>query len=132
MKYIVTPQNIKSVAKMIEKLAKNKSLVTQSFYPTAKKHSVNLKAIGIKKHIVTESSVSVFDKSVVETDFMQDKHFIRIHNNDINTDGFYYSSFRAFIIYCGDVVEFKNNIIYLRTSHPTKKGCKANRIIKFI
>ena len=132
MKYIVTPKNIKSIAKMIEKISKNKSLVSQTFYPTSKKVDVIYKNIGIDKHIITKSMVSVFDEVVIELDCMFDKHFIRVHNNDRDTDDFNYSNFRAFIIDCGDVVEFKNNTIYLRSTHPTKRTEKANEVIKFV
>lgn len=132
MKYTITPKNIKSVAKIIEKIAKNKSLVSQMFYPHKKKQSTTLKNIGIKKHIITKSNVSVFNEVVIEVDFMHDRWFIRVHNNDRETDDFEYSNFRAFLIDCGDIVEIKNNIVYLRTEHPTDRKCKANEIIKFI
>ena len=129
MKYVVTPKNIKSIAKMIEKISKNKSLVSQTFYPTSKKLETIYKNIGIDKHIITKSTVSVFEQVVVELDYMFDKHFIRVHNNDRSD---YNYDFRAFIIDCGDVVEFKNNIVYLRSSHPTKRTEKANEVIKFV
>ena len=129
MKYIVTPKNIKSIAKMIEKISKNKSLVSQTFYPTSKKLETIYKNIGIDKHIITKSTVSVFEQVVVELDYMFDKHFIRVHNNDRSD---YNYDFRAFIIDCGDVVEFKNNVIYLRSMHPTKRTEKANEVIKFV
>lgn len=131
MKYIVTPKNIKSIAKIIEKIAKDKNLVSQMFYPTAKKQKVILNNIGIKKHIITQSNVSVFNEGVIEVDFMHDKWFIRVHNNN-NSDEFGYSNFRAFLIDCGDKVEIKNNIVYLRTERPTDRKCKANKTIKFI
>lgn len=131
MKYTVTPQNIKSVAKMIEKLAKNKSLVSQMFYPTAKKESTILKAIGINRDIITRSMIDIFNQSVIEVDFMNNRYFIRVHNND-RTESYGYSNYRGFCIYCGDFVEFKNNIIHLRRAHPTDKNCKANEIIKFV
>ena len=129
MKYIVTPKNIKSIAKMIEKISKNKSLVSQTFYPTSKKLETIYKNIGIDKHIITKSTVSVFEQVVVELDYIFDKHFIRVHNNDRSD---YNYDFRAFIIDCGDVVEFKNNVIYLRSMHPIKRTEKANEVIKFV
>jgi len=132
MKYTVTPKNIKSIAKLIEKLAKDKKLVSQMFYPHSKKQKTILNNLGIQKHIITQSNVSIFDEVVIEVDFMHDKHFIRIHNNNRDEEGFGYSNFRAFIIYCDDVVEIKNSIIYLRTGHPTESKCKANKIIKFV
>lgn len=132
MKYVITPQNIKSVAKIIEKIAKDKSLVSQMFYPTAKKQKAIFNSIGIEKHIITQSNVDVFNENVIEVDFMHDRYFIRIHNNDRETDDFSYSNFRAFLIDCGDTVEIKNNIVYLRTQHPTDRKCKANKVIKFI
>ena len=129
MKYIVTPKNIKSIAKMIEKISKNKSLVSQTFYPTSKKVDTIYKNIGIDKHIITKSMVSVFDEVVIELDYMFDRHFIRVHNND---KSYYKHNFRAFIIDCGDIVEFKNNIVYIRREHPTKTTEKANEVIKFV
>ena len=129
MKYKVTPKNIKSIAKMIEKISKNKKLVSQTFYPTSKKIETIYKNIGIDKHIITKSMVSVFDEVVIELDYLFDKHFIRIHNND---KSYYKDNFRAFIIDCGDIVEFKNNVIYLRSKHPTKRTEKANEVIKFV
>lgn len=129
MKYIVTPKNIKSIAKMIEKISKNKKLVSQTFYPTSKKADSIYKNIGIEKHIVTKSIVSVFEQVVIELDYMFDKHFIRVHNNDRSD---YNYDFRAFIIDCGDVVELKNNVVYLRSTHPVKINEKANGVIKFV
>jgi hypothetical protein len=131
MKHIVTPQNIKSIAKMIEKLAKDKRLVSQNFYPNRKKQDTIFKNIGIKKHIITQSNVSVFNEVVVEVDFMHDRYFIRVHNN-YEEDCYSSNTFLAFLINCGDRVEFKNNIVYLRAEHPTDRKCKANEIIKFI
>jgi len=127
MKYIVTPKNIKSIAKMIEKISKNKSLVSQTFYPTSKKVDTIYKNIGIDKHIITKSIVSVFDEVVIELDYMFNKYFIRVHNNNKRD-----YNFRAFIIDCGDIVEFKNNIVYIRREHPTKRAEKANKVIKFV
>ena len=129
MKYIVTPKNIKSIAKMIEKISKNKKLVSQTFYPTSKKVDSIYKNIGIEKHIITKSMVSVFEQVVIELDYMFDKHFIRVHNNDRSD---YNYDFRAFIIDCGDVLEFKNNVVYLRSTHPVKRTEKANGVIKFV
>ena len=83
----------------------------------------------LRKHIITKSMVSVFEQVVIELDYMFDKHFIRVHNNDRSD---YNYDFRAFIIDCGDVLEFKNNVVYLRSTHPVKRTEKANGVIKFV
>ena len=88
--------------------------------------------MGIKKRLIIKSNTDIFDEVVIEVDYICDRYFIRVHNNNNKTDDYGYYNFRAFIIYCGDVVVIKNNIVYLRTKHPTDRKCKANKIIKFI
>jgi hypothetical protein len=131
MKLEVTHKNIKSIAKMIEKVAKNKTMFSQTFYPTSKKEKVILNNLGIDKRIITESNLSKWNTHKIETDFMFDKHFIRVSNNKETECDFGFSEFRAFIIDCGNVVEFKNNIITIRTEHPTKNNQKAIEKIYF-
>lgn len=134
MKYIVTPQNIKSIAGTIKKVGKDKTLIDQLFYPTSKKRSTIRKNINLESRSVIESSKSFFTNFVVETDtlFGEVKPFIRVHNNDRSVNDYGWNNYLAFIIYCGDVVEFKNNQIYVKTLHPTNRKEKANQVIKFI
>lgn len=128
---IVTPINIKSVASVLQKTSEGKKLVSRLFYPAHKKEETMYKNIGIDKFVVTKSTLSTFEKHVIETDFMHGKHFIRVHNNE-DSDDFGYSNFRAFLINCGDVVEFKHRTVLVRCGHPTDKKQKANRLIKIV
>jgi len=134
MKYIVTPQNIKSIAGTIKKVGKDKTLIDQLFYPTSKKRSTIRKNINLESKSVIESNKSFFENFVVETDrlFEELTPFIRVHNNDNSVNDYGWNNYLAFIIYCGDVVEFKNNQIYVKTLHPTNRKEKANQVIKFI
>lgn len=67
MKMIVTPTNIKYVASMLQKVAKDKKIVSQLFYPANKKESTILKSIGIEKFVITKSNKSVFQRHVKES-----------------------------------------------------------------
>lgn len=134
MKYTVTPQNIKSIAGILKKVGKDKTLIDQLFYPTSKKRSVVRKNINLEVRSIIESNKTFFENFVVETDrlFGESTPFIRVHNNDNSVNDYGWNNYQAFIIYCGDAVEFKNNQIYVKTLHPTNRKEKANQVIKFI
>lgn len=116
---------------MLRKVAKDKKIVSRLFYPSSKKELTTYKNIGIEKVVIAKSNLSIFERHVIENAFMYGKHFIRIHNDD-HSDELEYSNYRAFLIHCGDVVEFKNTKVLIRCGHPTGKEQKANRVIKFL
>jgi len=109
MKLTVTPQNIKHVLELFKKNFAGKGLDTQMFYPTAKR----LNRMPLKRKQIEKSNKTLFKEFVAETDFMFGNKFIRVHNNlDVfGGEDEYSSRYRAFVIYCGDTVEFKNGIM---------------------
>lgn len=128
MKIIVTEQNYKHVAALLRKYLSN-GFSDVLYYPTTKKRKAILNYFNLPRagNSIIKSSKSTFDLAVVEPDFMFEKRFIRIHNNlDVcGTDDEYNSRYRAFVIYCGAVVNFKGSSIEVVKEHPTNKGEKA-------
>lgn len=126
MKIEVTKRNINHVKGLIEKIGNNKSLTDTFYYPTSKKEKNILKSLGIDRFIVVQSNESTFNSFSIERDFMHGHSFLRVHNNIIDND------FRAFLIEIGDVIEIKNNIIYIKAFHPTRRRDKGVRVIRFV
>ena len=132
MKLKATEKNLSHIKGLIDKISKGKILNERLFYPTVKKRSQIRKSLSIQKTSILKSNISTFFHTVVEVDFMHNKHFIRVHNNMDADDYYAENPFLAFIINCGDVVVIKNNVVYVKTSHPTNRNEKANQVIYFI
>jgi len=131
MEIKATDKNLSHIKGLINKLSKGKVLNERLFYPTSKKRSHVRKSLLIPKRSILKSNLTTFLHTVIEVDFMFGKHFIRVHNNMYANDYYGNNPYLAFIINCGDLVEIKNNVVYIRTSHPTNRNEKANQVIYF-
>lgn len=131
MKLKVTPQNLSHIKALIEKLGKGKSLTDRMYYPTSKKCKTIIKQLGLSQRIIDKSNIDTFNTFSIEKDFMNGHHFLIVHNNkrDFHNS---MSDFRAFLIDTGDIVEFKNGKVFVKTNHPTKRKEKAIRVFSFI
>jgi len=133
MKIKVTNQNIKHVAGLLRKALRN-GFSDRMYYPASKRQNTAYKTLNLKNSVIEKSGKSVFHQTVVESDYMHGRRFIRIHNNlDVyGTDDEWSSRYRAFLVDIDDVVDFLSGEIHIRCTHPTRKEQKANQIIKLL
>ena len=115
-KTIVTKENLKTIAGYFNKFKDKKyGLVSQYFYPPAKKLNSNLNNIGIKNKTKFIKNSLLIQKSIKAffEDFIIDieNEFIRIHNNKNH------NSYMAFIINIGDKITIKNNRIFIKSKN---------------